>query len=96
MITDFDLGNTGIFQDLKNATPWSVAASWMLIEDQWEVALRYQDTQNVFNESDTVLGVNYYVAGHDVMWQADLNKVKSDDSNLDGTWRFGLGLNVRI
>lgn len=96
MITDFGDGSTGVFQNRSGSTPWALAASWMLVENQWEVALRYQDTDNILNEADATLGVNYYVAGHDAKWQVNLDKITSDDPNIDDTWRFGLGLTVGI
>jgi len=96
MVTKFGDGFNGVFTNRSDSTPYTLSASWMLVENRWEVALRYQDTDNVFQESDTSLGVNYYVAGHDVKWQAVVAEIQSDDPNIDQTWRFGVGLNVNL
>ena len=96
MVTDFGDGTSGVFQNRSDSTPWALAASWMLVENRWELALRYQDTDNILNESDTTAGVNYYVLGHDVKWQVNLDRIQSDDPKIDDTWRFGLGLNINV
>lgn len=96
MVSDFGDATTGVFANRSDSTPWSLAASWMIVENQWEVALRYQDTDNILNETDATAGVNYYVSGHDVKWQVNLDRIQSDDPKVDDTWRFGLGLNIQV
>jgi hypothetical protein len=97
MISKFGDGSTGfVFTNRTDSTPWALAASWMLVENRWELAARYQDTDNVLNETDLTLGVNYYVAGNNAKWQVNLDQITSDDPDIDNTWRFGLGLTVSI
>ena len=46
----------------------------MLPSDRWELAMRYDDYDDVqtpmnFDRSLFTFGANYYVSGHDVKWQ---------------------------
>ena len=55
-------------------TPWSVVASWLFPNEQWEAAFRYDDYDDTtmpanFDRTLYTLGLNYYVAGHDLKWQ---------------------------
>lgn len=55
-------------------SPWAVVASWMLPNERWEVAMRYEDFDDNqmpmnFDRRQFTAGANYYVAGHDLKWQ---------------------------
>lgn len=85
-IVDFDEG-------FGDATPFSVQAGFMLVPNQWEAALRYEDLDT---ESDTTVitaGVNYYMSGHDAKWQFNYSTTDDDDIDLD--W-FGIGMTASV
>jgi len=94
--TKFGDDNNVLFVNRADANAWSTTVSYMAVEDKVEVAARYQETDNVFDESDATLGVNYYLIGHDVKLQFNVVNISSDDPVLDDTWRFGVGVNVRV
>lgn len=95
MVANFGDDNNVIFVNRADSSPWSAAASFMVLEEL-EAAVRYQEVDNLLDESDITFGVNYYAAGHDAKWQATAVRISSDDPDLDDTWRFGLGISVRI
>jgi hypothetical protein len=54
-----------------DSTPWSVTAS-ALILDSLEAAVRYEDLdESGIDRQVTLLGLNWYVHGHDLKWQAN-------------------------
>jgi hypothetical protein len=70
-------------------SPWSITTSFMLVPDKYELALRYDDFDDVsrpldYHRRTFTLGVNRYIQGHDLKWQ--LNYVaahKGGSSALD-------------
>lgn len=79
-VVDYDDGYTSpIFypDDLEgDSTPWSLTASWVFLE-HWEAAVRYEDYDEAIKQREALsLGVNRYVAGHDLKWQ--LNYIDID------------------
>ncbi|MCA8980429.1 MAG: hypothetical protein H6831_01860 [Planctomycetes bacterium] len=55
-------------------TPWTLVTSWMLPSEKIELALRYEDYDDVsmplnYDRSLFTAGANYYVEGHDLKWQ---------------------------
>lgn len=59
-----------------DSTPWSLTASWVFLE-HWEAAVRYEDYDEAIKQREALsLGVNRYVAGHDLKWQ--LNYIDID------------------
>ncbi len=81
-----------------NTTPWTVTASYMIVPEKYEVALRYDD----FDDTDTpldrdrrtlTLGLNRYVDGHDLKWQfnyAAAHKGGDEDGPHDAVIALGL------
>lgn len=54
-----------------DTTPWSLTGSWTFMEG-WEAALRWEDyDESVFQREVLTIGVNKYVSGHDLKWQAN-------------------------
>jgi hypothetical protein len=82
----------GTFADTR---PWSVTASFMLDPERYEVALRYETLDDVNDAKAWTLGVNRYVAGHDVKWVLNVSDVSSDLDSQDGL-AVGLGLTVNV
>jgi hypothetical protein len=90
------------FDTRSDSLPWSVCASFMLIENKLEVAARYQVINNrnavgtPVDAKDITTGINYYLDGHAVKIQVNAAYEFSNDPNIDDTIRFGVGASVRI
>ncbi|MCY2960044.1 MAG: porin [Planctomycetota bacterium] len=69
-IADFD-------KDIGDNTPWDATASFMFT-DQYEVAARYEDLDDADNSVSYSLGVNRYVAGHDIKWTLQYVRLDTD------------------
>ena len=66
----------GAFSDL---TVWSIAGAYMLQPDKWEVALRYEDLDELAQEAEIyTAGVNYYLGGHDRKVQLNVSQLDRD------------------
>jgi len=95
---DFDDGTAGAFgrtiliNDPANTTPWDVTATF-LITPEFELAGRYEDTDDVDNTTSFSFSLNYYVHGHDIKWVFQWRKIKTDDLIGDSD-QLGLGLTV--
>jgi hypothetical protein len=98
---------TSIFPNHENAQSIAASVSWVFVPDKYEVGVRYEATGNQLTDPITsishddkdrawTLGVNRYIAGHDVKWLFNVVHVDSGDPAKDNTLRFGLGLNIRI
>jgi hypothetical protein len=75
-----------------DSNPFDVTGSY-LINEEVEVGLRYEDTDNDDDTTAITLGVNYYQSGHNAKWQASLTDIDSDTSAFEGTiWAVGLVL----
>jgi hypothetical protein len=72
-----------------------VTASFMLDPERYEVALRYEMLDDVNDAKALTLGINRYVAGHDVKWVLNVADVSSDLDTQDGLV-VGLGLTVNV
>jgi hypothetical protein len=97
-IVDFDKGDAGTFgralyvNDVADTTPWDVTASYRITPD-WELAARYEDTDD---NDDTVaygFAVDYYVHGHDLKWQGQWRHINTDNAVGDSD-QLGLGLSL--
>ena len=75
-----------------NSTPWDATVSYMFT-DMWEAAVRYQDSDDAENTSAYTIGLNRYVKGHDIKWQAEWEHVKTDNAFGDFSV-LGIGLAV--
>ena len=54
--------------DVSDTTPYAFTAAYMLGEDEYEIAARYEESDNVNDDSALTVGVNKYVHGHDIKW----------------------------
>jgi hypothetical protein len=107
-IADFDKGTAGVFGadnlllgqfgivggDVADTTPWDVTGSYMFT-DMYEVAVRYQDADDSEDTTAWTIGVNRYVQGHDIKWQAEYHHVTTDNASDDFDV-IGIGLAVSI
>jgi hypothetical protein len=97
-VVDFDtgtadvFGRTDILNDVSNTTPWDVTVSYAITPD-WELAGRYEDTDDNDNTTSYAIGVNYYVHGHDIKWQAQWRKINTDNAVGDSD-QIGVGLTL--
>lgn len=85
-VVDYDTG-------FGNNTPFSAQVGFMLVPDQWEAALRYEDLDTTTDTTVITAGINYYMSGHDAKWQ--LNYSTTDDDVVDLDW-FALGLTASV
>jgi hypothetical protein len=88
--------NVSIFPFREDSNPFAITASWMFIPDKYEFAVRYQDTDNDDQDTAWTLGLNRYIAGHDVKWLLNVVDINSDSAAKDDEVRIGIGLNVRV
>jgi hypothetical protein len=65
----------------SDSTPWNLTGSYLL-NDEFEVAARYQSLDNTDDATLITLGVNWYRSGHQAKWQ--FNVTQYDDDNDDG------------
>lgn len=93
-VLDYSDGSVNVY-DFPDSTPWAVTASFMAIEQQCEVAARYQDVDTPTNLRDVTLGVNWYAAGHAAKWQLNVVRTFSDADNEETTL-IALGLTVGV
>ena len=94
----FTMGALGISAeivdvDVQNNTPFNVAGSFVVMPDQLELALRYEDADNVINENTITFGANWYLQGHAAKWQFNYITLDSDVGDTDA---FQVGLTVSM
>jgi len=88
-IVDFD-------EDLGDNTPYDVTASFMFAE-MYELAARYEDFDTDADEIAYALGINRYIAGHDIKWTLEYRHFDTDQEQDDIDFdrdQFALGLTV--
>jgi hypothetical protein len=73
-------------QQVGATTPWSVTASYMLVPEKYELAVRFDNYDDEkaagnFDRETFTVGVNRYIAGHDIKWQ--LNYIDASNSGDD-------------
>lgn len=83
---------SGAFDD---ATPYNVAASFVVMPDQLEVAVRYEDFDDANDTTAITVGANWYLQGHAAKWQANYVTVDSDLAAAEIDW-IQVGLTVSI
>ena len=94
----FTMGALGISAeivdvDVQNNTPFNVAGSFVVMPDQLELALRYEDADNAINENTITFGANWYLQGHAAKWQFNYITLDSDAGDTD---HFQVGLTVSM
>ena len=79
--SDDNVGTLGLGQ-----TPWSLTLGY-LFADNMEVAFRYEDTDNLADDTVNTVGLNWYLHGHNAKWQ--FNYI-DDDAATDQVIAVGL------
>ena len=54
--------------DVSDTTPKAFTASYLFGEDQYEVAARFEDSDNLTEDVAVTVGLNRYIHGHDIKW----------------------------
>lgn len=70
----------GYGEDIGDSTPWDLTASFLFAE-VWEVAARYEDydaDDSPTGDTSYSVGLNRYIAGHDIKWQLQYQRVDTD------------------
>jgi hypothetical protein len=67
----------------------------MLKPNEWEIAGRYEDWDNINNTEHFALGVNWYINGMNAKWTAEWDYFNSDNNASDGN-AFLVGLTLGI
>lgn len=73
-----------------DTTAFALTGSF-LINEEFEAAARYQDMDNISDNTLITLGLNWYQSGHNAKWQANVTQV---DDNVDDSTIFQVGLVV--
>jgi len=90
-IADFD-------EDLGDNTPWDAMVSFMFGE-QFEIAGRYEDLDDMNESTAYGLALNRYIAGHDIKWVLQWYHLDTDlaSGGIDfDSDQFSLGLAVNF
>ncbi len=67
-----------------DSTPWDLTVSYMVVEDTYEVAGRYEVLDDNDDTTIMTLGLNRYVEGHDAKWQVQYSTMETDALNATG------------
>ncbi len=62
------------------ATPYNVYVGYMVVPDEWEVAVRYEDFDSNTDTTAITAGVNWYHNGHAAKWHLNYITVTDDVS----------------
>jgi hypothetical protein len=81
--------------DFSDTNPFAAMASFMIDPERWEVAIRYEKFDADDELAAWTLGINRYVAGHDVKWVLNVADVSADRDDQDGA-AVALGLTVHV
>ena len=88
-----DYGDDGLYGVFADTSPWSVSASYVVVPDKYEVAVRWQDLDDVNDQRALTLGINRYLQGHDCKWQLNYVDVSADSGDVA---TFAIGLTAHI
>lgn len=75
---DEELAFNALGNSDDDATPFTLTGGY-LFDPQWEGFVRYQNLDNEVDATIIGAGVNYYVLGHKLKWQANLSRYEDDD-----------------
>lgn len=62
------------------ATPYNVHVGYMVVPDEWEVAVRYEDFDTTSDTTAITAGVNWYHNGHAAKWHFNYVTIMDDVS----------------
>jgi hypothetical protein len=87
----------GFGEDVGDNTPWDATASF-LFADVYEVAARYEDYDTDAEVTSYSVGLNRYIAGHDIKWTLQYQRIDTEAESVNGVAldadQFSLGLTV--
>jgi len=66
--------------DISDTTPYAATVAYMIGEDEYEVALRYEESDNSNDDTALTLGVNRYIHGHDIKWTLSYTMFDTDSA----------------
>lgn len=72
------VASAAAFAPLDGQTPWDITLGYMVVPDQWEAALRFEDFDDADNTTALTVGVNWYRSGHAAKWQLNYETTSSD------------------
>jgi len=91
-----DMSGTGDgATDSEDAQPFSAGGSFVIVPDQVEVGLRFEDFDDEDETTWMTVGVNWYLQGHAAKWQVNYIDGSSDEDLLDSDM-FQVGLTVSM
>jgi len=64
---------------LGGTTPLSFTGTYMFQPNAWEAAFRYQDGDDFLDSTQIDVGINHYLDGHALKWQAQYTQFEADD-----------------
>ena len=87
------LGQWGVLGTaVGKSSPWDANISY-LFTPEWEAAARYQHSDDAEKTTAYTIGVNRYVKGHDIKWQAEYEHIKTNNASGDiSVWGVGLAV----
>jgi hypothetical protein len=98
-IVDLDKGATLVIPNSAavstDATPFNVTGSFVVMPDQLEAALRFEDFDDADNTTAITVGANWYLQGHAAKWQFNYITTSSDAA-LTEFDAFQVGLTVSM
>lgn len=63
---------------LGDATPYNVQVGYMVVPDEWEVGVRYEDFDSASDTTAITAGVNWYHNGHAAKWHLNYITITDD------------------
>lgn len=83
----------GFDEDLTDSNPYSITASMVFGDEEFEGAVRYEDLDDDGDTTAITGGVNWYLTGRNAYWSLNYTSFDSDDAGDDGGV-IAVGLNV--
>jgi hypothetical protein len=80
--------------EVSDTTPWAATVSYMITPDEYEVAFRYEDSDNDDDETVIRVGINRYVKGHDIKWHLGWTSFSTDNTASDDVDMITLGMGL--
>jgi hypothetical protein len=81
---DVDIaGLAGIYGAGEDASPYNFQVGYMVVPDEWEVAIRYEDFDTSTDTTAITAGVNWYHNRHAAKWHANYITIDDDVTDAD-------------
>jgi hypothetical protein len=76
-------------------TPWSATVGYMFTPNEWEVAGRFEDADDLLDTTVITVGVNRYIQGHNAKWGLNFASQDQDPPGADFD-AIALGVTVGV